>query len=104
MKLPYIVQPQAKEDMLQIYAYIADSNLEAADRVAKAIDDTIDYLCENPMSGNKIEFDPENKMRSRTVLKFRNYIIFFRQEDNTLQILRVLHSARNHQTIFSEQE
>jgi toxin ParE1/3/4 len=39
-------------------------------------------------------------MRMWPVLGFRNYLIFYQATEDQLEIIRVLHSARNIATIF----
>ncbi|MCL2744685.1 MAG: type II toxin-antitoxin system RelE/ParE family toxin [Planctomycetaceae bacterium] len=46
-----------------------------------------------------IETNAENDLR---VYRFPNHLIFYRSKDDMLQILRVLHGARDYETIFND--
>jgi plasmid stabilization system protein ParE len=43
----YVLTPLAKADIFDIWAYIADQNQEAADRVEQAIFDACAFLAES---------------------------------------------------------
>ena len=48
----YVLTPRAKDDIFDIWAYIADHNQEAADRVEQAIFDACAFLAEAPVRGH----------------------------------------------------
>jgi toxin ParE1/3/4 len=55
-----------------------------------------------PHLGERCQFrSPQTKgMRMWLVDGFSNYLIFYRVQGNMLQILRVIHGARNYATMF----
>ncbi|MDR0336203.1 MAG: type II toxin-antitoxin system RelE/ParE family toxin [Planctomycetaceae bacterium] len=91
---------QARNDIMEISRYISERNLSAADRFVDAVDQTIQRLCDNPTIGERLYSDPTGKIRLTLVSGFRNYLIFFRQEETVLQVLRVLHGARDFSNLF----
>jgi plasmid stabilization system protein ParE len=57
---------------------------------------------QNPAIGERSRTDPTGKIRHRTIIGFCNYVIFYPQEGETLQILRVLHRARDYSQLFEQ--
>ena len=80
-----------------IWDYIADDNIEAADRVLDALENTMVKLAKNPRIGHWRE-DLTDK-RHRFFLVY-SYLIVYRHETKPLQIIRVLHAARDVQGIL----
>ena len=100
MTLVFDILPKAEEDIVSYGDYIAERNLSAAERFADAVDTTIQWLLQNPELGEKLRSDPTGQIRYRTIAGFRNYLIFYRCVDTTLEIVRILHSARDYDKFF----
>jgi plasmid stabilization system protein ParE len=47
----FVLTPRAKQDVNDIWDYIADDNIEAADRVLDALDSAMVRLAKNPGIG-----------------------------------------------------
>jgi plasmid stabilization system protein ParE len=93
----FILTPRAKQDLNEIWDYIADDDIEAADRVLDALEAAIGKLARSPGIGHWRE-DLTDK-RHRFFLVY-SYLIIYRHETKPLQIIRVLHAARNVQSIL----
>ena len=93
-----VKSPVAKRDLLEIWEYIADDNLEAANRVLKQIDERCEKLLFFPSVGAPRDFLIQS-IRSSSV---GNYIIFYRRHDQDLEIVRVLHGARDIESLFDK--
>ena len=90
--------PEADDDLANIWLFIAQDDFDAADRVASEIISKFDLLAENPRLGReRPEFAPE--LRSFAVHK---YIVFYRPGPNGIEVVRVLHGARDIERIFGE--
>lgn len=89
--------PGAKQDIDDIWDYIADDNIEAADRVLDALETTIVKLAKNPGIGHWREELTDKRHRFFPVY---SYLIVYRHETKPLQIIRVLHAARDVQSIL----
>jgi toxin ParE1/3/4 len=86
-----VITPRAQSDLREIRAYIAQHNREAADRVIRSIRDRIKLLARHPGLGQRREeISPE--LRNFPVGR---YVIFYRINDQTLSILRILHGAQD---------
>ena len=82
---------QAHIDLLEIWTHMADSNPRAADRLLENIGRTCEALAEFPRMGrSRPELAPE--LRSIPV---GDYIIFYRPVEEGIQVVRVLHGARD---------
>ncbi|MCL5745820.1 MAG: type II toxin-antitoxin system RelE/ParE family toxin [Acidobacteria bacterium] len=98
-----IVSPEALADLDQIHAYIAADNPAAADRVLEAALATFEVLAGMPGMGRPRTFKLSELagMRSLAVTGFRNYLIFYRSVNAGVEIVRVLHGARDVDAQFS---
>jgi toxin ParE1/3/4 len=83
---------QFDADLAGIWTYIAEHNREAADRLVRDIDRTLQQLAENPELGFQVETSGGTFMCKPVR---RNYLIFYRATDARVDLLRILHGARN---------
>jgi toxin ParE1/3/4 len=99
-------KPQAKLDLLQHFIYIGQNNLGAAERFLVAVEEALEKLADMPGMGAKREFrKPELVgIRSWVVTGFKNYIIFYKEINGGIEVLRVLHGARDVDRVLSEVE
>ena len=93
----FILTPRAKQDLNDIWDYIANDNIEAADRVLDALDNAMIKLAKNPGIGHRR--DELTDKRHRFLLVY-SYLIVYRHETKPLRIIRVLHAARDVQSIL----
>lgn len=82
---------EAKNDLLEILTRIGRSDPKAAVRLSKAIDDKLDLLKRFPYMGESCE-DYAPRLRQFPV---GNFIIFYRPLDQGIELIRVIHGARN---------
>jgi toxin ParE1/3/4 len=93
----FILTLRAKQDVNDIWDYIANDNIEAADRVLDALDNAMIKLAKNPGMGHRR--DELTDKRHRFLLVY-SYLIVYRYETKPLQIIRILHAARDVQSIL----
>ena len=90
-----IAEP-AGDDLEDIWEYVAQSNPEAANKLIKLITGKFKLLRDHPQIGRE-----ENRLlgalRSFPV---SSYIIFYKPFDNGVEILRILHAARDIEKIL----
>lgn len=86
-----------KEDLAEIHAYISQDNPAAADAVLEAITTAFRSIAEMPLIGRRYPNSiPELEgLRCHFVVRYRNYLIFYRIQDDKIDILYVLHTARD---------
>lgn len=87
---------EAENDLLSIWRYIAEDKPQAATRLLRTIDEKCALLAENPQLGSARP-DIALELRYFTV---GSYLILYREVSNEVEIVRVLHGARNLNTIF----
>jgi toxin ParE1/3/4 len=85
------------EDLPDIYRSIASDNPPAAERVLDAVELTFAHLTRQPECG--VTYRSRNRtlsdLRMLPVIGFTNYLVFYRIEAETVQILYVVHGARH---------
>jgi toxin ParE1/3/4 len=101
-----LLWPKARTDVIDIRGYIAQDNPEAAEAFHAAFENTCATLLDLPEIGSVRNFgDPELKgLRMFRVSKFEKYLIFYRNTEEGVGVVRVLHSARDIPTLFGEVE
>jgi toxin ParE1/3/4 len=89
---------QAEEDLIEIWTHIARVNLAAADRVLDRIDRVSDRLAENPLLG------PARPDLAEGLRYFvaGAYLVVYRQTGGGVEIIRVVHGARDLPGLFGE--
>ena len=93
----YVLTPSARRDVNDIWDYIASDNIEAADRVLDALESAMIKLAKSPGIGHWREELADKRHRFFLVY---SYLIVYRHETKPLQIVRVLHAARDVQGIL----
>jgi len=92
-----IRSPQAEEDLAEIWIFVAENNLEAADRLLDRINEKARSLLQFPEMGR----DRSDLAPSLRSIPEGNYMIFYRIAGDDIEIVRVLHGARDIERIFS---
>ncbi len=82
---------EAEEDLLGIWQFIAEDNDEAADRFVDTLYAKCQLLAMNPRLG-PLRTDIAPELRYFPV---GNYLILFREHSEGIEVVRVLHGARN---------
>lgn len=92
MKTPrYRIADSAEADMEDIWVYIAQHNADAADALMEKFRVRFASLARTPGIGRR-RTDLRSDLRSFAV---GNYVIFYRELEPTIEIVRVLHGAMN---------
>ena len=82
---------KARQDLVDILTNARRDSIRAADRLADAIKTRCRLLAQQPMIGRD-RSDLAPGLRSVVVDK---YLIFYRPTGNGIEVVRVLHGARN---------
>ena len=92
----------ASIDVLEAAERIATGNPEAAGRFIRAVRATEEMLLSAPGIGPIREFDNPALvgMRFHLVRGFRKYLIFYMPRSNGIEVVRVLHGARDLGALF----
>lgn len=93
-------RPRALLDLAEIWSYIAEHSVGNADTFASRIDKTFKLLARHPGIGRtRPELYPD--LRSFAVGK---YVVFYLQLTNGIEVIRVLHGARDIEAAFEGDE
>jgi toxin ParE1/3/4 len=100
-----LVTPEAENDLVDIWLYIARNNEEAANRVYLAAEETFKTLIISPSMGTL--YRPKRTklrgVRFFPVSNFHNYPIYYHEHPEGITIIRVLHAhMRKHKRLESE--
>lgn len=100
-----IKRPAAKQDLIEQADFIAQDNLEAALRFLDAAEKTFDQLARLPRIGKSRKVKSQVfGVRQFPITGFEKYLVFYRQIRGGIEILRVLHGARDLNLIIGEEE
>lgn len=93
----YQLTPAAETDLEEIFDHIRVDSTGAALRVLKRVRDAMRRLAEYPRMGHVREDLVDKSLRFWPVY---SYLIVYRPNSRPLQIIRMLHGARNVQRIL----
>lgn len=91
----YQFTPEALSDLFELWSYIAADNVDAANRVEEAVYAACALAAENPLGGQIREDLTALPVRFWLVQPYRNCWVVYDPKTAPLQVIRVLHSARN---------
>ncbi len=94
--------PAAERDVDEIARFIARDRMEAALRFYDAVQGTTDQIREYPVRSRRYEnqgVDLKN-IRVCPVKGYADFLIFYRVDADMVEILRVIHGARDIPAIF----
>jgi toxin ParE1/3/4 len=92
--------PAARQDFYECAEYFEERDASVADRFRESVQQTVELLCGNSELGERFRRDLTGTIRYRGIIKFTNYLIFYRREDSVLQVLRIIHGARDYEKLF----
>lgn len=90
------ISPRAISDLIEIWSYIADDSEAHADGFVDKIHDAMELLARQPGLGRRRD-ELAPGIQSFAVGR---YIVFYRRVTGAIEIVRVLHGARDIENIF----
>lgn len=97
----YRIAPEARQDLADIWWFIAQESPSAADRVLDTIRDHFRLIAQNQELGReRSELAPG--LRSLVVRKYRRYLVFYRPRSDEIDIVRVLDGSRDLNRMFKQ--
>ena len=91
-------RPLAAVDILDVWDYIAEDSAAAADRWVDKLDETFNLIATQPLMGRARE-ELAASLRS---FPFGRYVIYYVPIEDGIDVVRVLHSARDIDAIFGD--
>ncbi|MDF5719999.1 MAG: type II toxin-antitoxin system RelE/ParE family toxin [Rhizonema sp. PD37] len=105
MNYRLIVKDRATQDLRQQANYIlVNGNADAAVKFLDAAEATFTQLAKTPSMGKVTQLVVLRlgEVRQWRIKNFKDYLIFYRIQDTTVEILRVFHGARDLADILTE--
>jgi toxin ParE1/3/4 len=99
-----IIRAAAARDLAEQADYLAERSLEAALRFLDAVAETFRDLASMPEMGSprQVRNPALAGLRKWRIRGFEDYLIFYRPIGNGIEVLRVLHAARDIDAILEE--
>jgi toxin ParE1/3/4 len=104
---PVTHRPRARLDLLDQFVYLAEqASVEVAERYFAAVGETCALLVTQPQSGAPYESGIKRLagLRRVRVNGFGNYLLFYIPRTGGIDVVRVLHAARDIESIFETEE
>jgi plasmid stabilization system protein ParE len=95
---------RAINDLGEIWDYIAEDSVDAANRVESSILAACSSLARHPLLGSKRSEITSIPVRFWTVARFHNFIVVYRPETKPLQVIAILHGKRNLNVLLDDPE
>lgn len=95
---------QARGDLVEAVAYLAERSEQAARRFRAQAEATFGRLAASPGIGTS--YQPEDPayagLRYFPIAKFPKYLVFYRPAANGIEVIRVLHGSRDIAAILED--
>ena len=88
--------PLARCDLNEIWEYIGEDNLDAAERLVERIEELCELLAQRPQLGRRRE-ELAPGLRS---FPAESYFIFYQPIPDGIEVVRVLHASRDIDSLF----
>lgn len=88
---------RAEQDLTEAYLFLGADSPAAAERLVDAVEHAVQLLLEHPGAGHLRDFGSARSrgVRSWVVQGFQAYVILYRASGDDLEIVRVVHGARD---------
>lgn len=97
MKHRVALRQTAREDLIESYLFIGLDSPGAAERFLLAAEESCDALADMPEIGHRWESEDDRLQGVRVwhVKGFESWLIFYRTTEMQIDVLRVIHGARD---------
>jgi toxin ParE1/3/4 len=102
MRRRVIRRPAANRDLIECFVYIGSDSEESATRFLRAAEETFVDLAAMPGMGvaTSLGEPGDQSLRRWRIRGFENFLIFYRPIEDGIEVIRVLHGAREIERIF----
>jgi toxin ParE1/3/4 len=99
-------RPQVRREVVDLADHTSHDSFEVAIRFLEAVERTFEFLATNREVGQVCGFANPSAtgLRVWPVDGFRNHLVFYRATADGVEIVRVLHGARDFEVLFGEDE
>lgn len=101
-----LIRPRAQADIDDTVEYLGQDNPDAARRFLTATEQTFQQLLVTPGLGQVREYlNPKLRgLRSWRIRRFERWLTFYRPTDDGIEVVRILHGARDLAPLLSEED
>ncbi len=90
--MSYVFSPEARKDLNELWEFIAQDSLQAADRIVTAIEKACGKLSRSPLMGH---LRPDLTDKAVRFWGVSSYLIVYRAETKPLEVVRILSGYRD---------
>jgi toxin ParE1/3/4 len=100
-----ILRPKTSQDLDSHFAYIAENNVETALQFFDSARSTIAQLARMPGMGSPypVENSRLQGLRKWAVKGFKQYLIFYFERDDAIEVVRILYAAQDINSILERE-
>jgi toxin ParE1/3/4 len=95
----FVLTPEARQDLIEIWSYIAEDSIDCADQLLARFYDAFTRLAQAPGMGHRREELADSQYRFWRV---RSYVIAYRWDAIPLQVIAIVHGARQLEAFFQQ--
>ena len=100
--MSYRLSAPARDDLREIWGYLAkEAILTVADRVVTELHEAMQSLAESPGIGHLRADLVDEALR---IWRVHSYLVIYRADSSPLEVVRVLHGARDIRALLEEEE
>jgi toxin ParE1/3/4 len=96
-----VITAEAESDLEQITTYIAEQSIEIAFNIAQELREKCESLADAPRGYPLVPRHEHLGIRRRP---FGNYLIFYRVGADTIEVVHILHGARDYERLLFPEE
>lgn len=102
-KLAILKRPAAERDIEDCFVYITEDNLDAGLAFLVAVEESLEQLSKMPLMGKTKEFSNHllSGIRMWPMKGFDAYLLFYRADAESIELIRLIHGARDIESLFS---
>ena len=100
-----VKKPAAWQNLVEHVDFLSQRNQDAAHRFIDAVEATFSFLADHPLLGGVCAFEhPDaHDLRRWSIRGFAHYVVFYRALADGIEVVRVLHAARDAPSQFGDQ-
>lgn len=104
MSRSIVINEAAEQALKEYFNYIAQQDADRALQFFDAARQTFAALARMPGMGKVYDSQEEDisNIRKWAVKGFRQYLIFYRYDDEVLEVLRIIHATRNLDSLLKD--